>query len=76
MRGMAIPNWTLIESTWRQWRGQALTWWPRLSEAEWEEMDGSREKLLDMLQLKYGWTREEALQEVDSRFEEYASSVK
>ncbi len=71
-----MPSWTLIESTWRQWRGQALTWWERLSEAEWDEVNGSRERLLELLQLKYGWTREEAVQQVDTRFEEYASSYK
>ncbi len=71
-----MPSWTLIESTWRQWRGQALTWWERLSEAEWDEVNGSRERLLELLQLKYGWTREEAVQQVETRFDEYASSNK
>ncbi len=73
---MGMPNWTIFESTWRQWRGQALTWWGRLSQAEWDEINGSQEKLLEMLQLKYGWTREEAVQEVSARFAEYASLYK
>ncbi len=70
-----MPNWTIIESTWRQWKSQALTWWERLSEAEWDEINGNREKLLELLQIKYGWNREEALQEIESRFQEYISSL-
>ncbi len=62
--------------TWRQWRGLALGWWERLTEAEWDEIDGDRERLLERLQVKYGWTRAEAKQEVDTRFDEFGSSIK
>ncbi len=68
-----MPSWSLIEYTWRQWRGQALTWWGRLSQADWDEVNGSREKLLELLQLKYGWSREEAERQVQVRFDEYGS---
>ncbi len=70
-----MPNWSVIEMTWRQWRGQALAWWGRLTEDEWDEINGDRERLLERLQVKYGWTREEAKQEVDTRFDEFGSSV-
>ncbi len=72
---MGMPNWTIIESTWRQWKSQALIWWGRLSDAEWDEINGNREKLLELLQIRYGWNREEALQEIESRFQEYISSL-
>ncbi len=62
--------------TWRQWKGQALGWWGRLTEAEWYEINGDREKLVELLQLKYGWTRDQADQEVESRFTEFGSSLK
>ncbi len=71
-----MPNWNVIASTWRQWRSQALTWWERISQEEWDEVNGNREKLYELLQLKYGWTREQAAQEVASRFDEYASTYK
>ena len=71
-----MPNWSLIESTWRQWKGQCLAWWGRLTEQELDELNGDREKLLDLLQLKYGWTRVEAEQELQTRFEDLASSLK
>ncbi len=71
-----MPNWSVIEMTWRQWKGQALSWWERLTENEWDEINGDRERLLELLQLKYGWTRDEAKQEVDARFEDFGSSLK
>ncbi len=69
-------NWSLIEATWRQWKSQCLAWWGRLTETEWDELDGDREKLLELLQLKYGWSRDEAEKEVAARFDEFAASLK
>ncbi len=71
-----MPNWSVIEMTWRQWKGQALSWWERLTESEWDEINGDRERLLELLQFKYGWTRDEAKQEVDARFDDFGSSLK
>ncbi len=66
----------MIEMTWRQWRSLALVWWDRLTGEEWDEINGDRERLLERLQDKYGWTRAEAEQEVDARFKEFGSSLK
>ncbi len=70
-----MPNWYMIEGTWRQWKSQGLQWWSRLTEAEWDEMDGNRESLLSALELKYGWTRAEAKKEVDTRFGEFGTEA-
>ncbi len=70
-----MPNWSLIEMTWRQWKSQALDWWGRLTPDEWDEIDGDREKLFERLQVKYGWTYEQAEQEVAARFQEFGSSL-
>jgi hypothetical protein len=70
-----MVNWSLIEATWRHWKSPGLTWWSRLTDPEWEEVDGDREKLLDLLQLKYGWNRAEAEKQVEARFEEFAASL-
>ncbi len=70
-----MPNWDLIAGTWRQWRGQALNWWGRITEAEWEEIDGNRERLIELLELKYGWTREEALNDLETRFATFPSNL-
>ncbi len=69
-----MPNWSLIEMTWRQWREPALDWWGRLTESEWDEINGNRERLLELLELKYGWSREDAEREIETRFSEFGSS--
>ncbi len=70
-----MPNWDLIAGTWRQWRGQALNWWTRLTDAEWEELDGNRERLIELLELKYGWTREQAVADLETRFTSFPDSL-
>ncbi len=68
-------NWTIIEGTWRVWKAPALSWWERLTDDEWEEIDGSREKLIELLGIKYGWTRQQTEQEVKTRFDEYEAEL-
>ena len=70
-----MPNWDLIEGTWRQWKGQALEWWGQLTDADWVEIDGNREKLVGLLQVKYGWTREEAEKDIETRFAEFGAQT-
>ncbi len=70
-----MHNWTLIEATWPHWRRQGLDWWTRLTESEWDDLDGNRVKLIELLQAKYGWTNEEAEQEIESRFKDFGESV-
>jgi len=70
-----MPNWDLVAGTWRQWKSQALTWWTRLTDAEWDEINGDREKLLALLQVKYGWTRSEVEKDLEAHFEEFKSSM-
>ena len=70
-----MPNWDLIEGTWRQWKGQALEWWGQLTDDDWTEIDGNREKLLGTLQVKYGWTRPEAEKEVETRFSQFGTET-
>ncbi len=66
-----MTDWSLIEMTWPHWRSQALLWWDRLTDSEWEELNGHREKLIELLMVKYGWSHDQAEQEVRSRFAEF-----
>ncbi len=70
-----MHNWSLIEMTWPHWKSQGLAWWGRLTDAEWTEIDGQREKLVERLMLKYGWTYDQAYQEIETRFSEFTSSA-
>ena len=60
-------NRDVFAGTWKQARGQAKTWWGKLTDDEIDQIEGESDKLVGLLQTRYGWTREEAEQEVDRR---------
>lgn len=64
-------NTDTFEGQWRQMRGELRSWWGKLSENDFEKIAGKKDRLLGMLQEKYGYTREAAQQEIDRRFKEY-----
>ena len=64
-------NTDTFEGRWRQMRGDLRSWWGKLSDNDFEKIAGRKDRLLGMLQEKYGYTREAAQQEIDRRFREY-----
>jgi uncharacterized protein YjbJ (UPF0337 family) len=60
-----------FEGRWKQMRGELRSWWGRLSDNDFEKIGGKKDRLVGMLQEKYGYTREAAQQEIDRRFREY-----
>jgi uncharacterized protein YjbJ (UPF0337 family) len=52
---------------WKQARGQAKSWWGQLTDDELDRIEGESEKLVGLLQTRYGWSREQAEQEVERR---------
>lgn len=64
-----------FEGRWRQMRGELRSWWGKLTDDDLEKIAGNRDRLLGMLQQKYGYTRQAAEQEVDRRFWEYGGRI-
>ncbi|MBK9941303.1 MAG: CsbD family protein [Kouleothrix sp.] len=64
-------NWDIIAGKWAQLKGEARTQWGKLTDDDWEQIAGKRDKLAGRLQERYGWTRENAEREVDAFFERY-----
>jgi uncharacterized protein YjbJ (UPF0337 family) len=60
-----------FEGRWRQMRGELRSWWGRISDSDFEKIAGRKDRLIGMLQEKYGYTREAAQQEMERRFREY-----
>jgi uncharacterized protein YjbJ (UPF0337 family) len=60
-----------FEGQWRQMRGEMRSWWGRLSDNDFEKIAGKKDRLVGILQEKYGYTRDAAQQEIDRRFREY-----
>jgi uncharacterized protein YjbJ (UPF0337 family) len=57
----------IFEGLWKQIRGQAKIWWGELTDDDLDKVDGKRDQLLGLLQEKYGYTREQAEDELRMR---------
>lgn len=64
-------NTDIFEGRWRQMRGELRSWWGKLTDDDLESIAGKQDRLVGVLQEKYGYTRESARQEVERRFREY-----
>jgi uncharacterized protein YjbJ (UPF0337 family) len=57
---------------WQQMRGTLRSWWGKLTDDDWERIAGHKDRLISMLQEKYGYAKDMAMREVDRRFQEYS----
>jgi uncharacterized protein YjbJ (UPF0337 family) len=62
----------MFSGQWRQMRGTLRSWWGKLTDNDWEQIGGQKDKLLGVLQEKYAYTRDMAEREVERRFNEYS----
>src|SRR4030095_14963172 len=67
-------NEDILEGNWRQLRGKLRSWWGNLSDDDLEWIGGQKDRLIGLIQQKYGCTRDQAEEEVDHRFSEYQAS--
>jgi uncharacterized protein YjbJ (UPF0337 family) len=59
-------NWDQVRGNWQEMKGKAKESWGRLTDDELTEAEGDREQLEGLLRKKYGKTKEEAREAVDS----------
>lgn len=64
-------NKDILKGKWRQMRGDMKKWWGELTDDELDKIEGDRDKLIGLLQEKYGHSRERAEQELDRRLDAY-----
>jgi len=60
---------------WKQMRGTLKSWWGSLSDDDFEQIGGQKDKLIGKIQEKYGYSRETAQREVEQRFSEADSAA-
>ena len=58
-------NWEQVKGNWHQVKGSIKAGWGRLTDDELEEVAGEQEKLLGLIQERYGVTREEAQRQIE-----------
>src|SRR5262245_2913173 len=61
----------VFESKWKQMQGDLRSWWGKLTDNDLERIAGKQDRLIAVLQEKYGYTREVAQQDVDRHFRGY-----
>ena len=62
-------DWDRIEGSWKEFRGKAQSRWGELTETDLIQVEGRQQELIGRLQTRYGLTKDEARQEVDSWLE-------
>lgn len=65
-------NWDIIKGKWQELKGEARTQWGKLTDDDWQEVAGEKDKLLGKLQQRYGWSKDEAERKADEYFTQHA----
>ena len=68
-------NKDILEGKWKQMRGNAKTWWGKLTDDDLDRAAGKYDVLAGLLQEKYGYTRQRADEEIDTRLKEFEASL-
>lgn len=66
----------IFEGKWKQIRGEAKAWWGNLTDNDLDRAAGKFDVLVGILQEKYGYTREQAADEVNKRVSDFEANLK
>jgi uncharacterized protein YjbJ (UPF0337 family) len=58
-------NRDIFEGKWKQFKGEVQKQWGKLTDDEIDQINGQHEKMVGLLQERYGYTRERAERELD-----------
>jgi uncharacterized protein YjbJ (UPF0337 family) len=53
-------NWDIVKGKWKQMKGEARKQWGKLTDDDWDQVAGEKDKFIGKLQERYGWSQEEA----------------
>ena len=66
----------ILEGQWKQVKGSVRNWWGKLTDDDVDRIAGKSEKLVGLLQERYGWTKERANEEFTTRLAQYDAEMK
>jgi uncharacterized protein YjbJ (UPF0337 family) len=58
-------NRDVFEGKWKQLKGEMKRQWGKLTDDEFDQIEGNKDKLVGLVQERYGYARDRAAQEVD-----------
>ncbi len=62
-------NWDQVQGRWKQMKGSAKERWGKLTDDDFDQIAGRRDKLAGKLQVRYGIAKEEAEEQLDEWIE-------
>jgi uncharacterized protein YjbJ (UPF0337 family) len=68
-------NEDILAAQWKEMRGELKSWWGKLTDDDFEWISGQKDKLLGLIQERYGYTRDQARDEMERRFDEYSNKA-
>lgn len=69
-------NKNIFIGNWKQIRGEAKSWWGKLTDDDVERAQGKLEVLAGLLQERYGYTHQKAIDEIDKHVSEYEANLR
>ena len=69
-------NTDILQGKWRQLKGEARVQWGKLTDDDLDQVQGQAEKLVGLVQERYGYDRQRAETEVDSFVQRYGTTVR
>jgi uncharacterized protein YjbJ (UPF0337 family) len=68
-------NWDIIKGNWSQFKGEVQSRWGKLTDDEVDQAEGESEKLVGLLQERYGMAKAEAEAELDKMVRNFKESA-
>lgn len=59
-------NWNQLEARWKEFAGSACAHWSKLTDDDWQAINGKKEELVARLQERYGIAKGAAELQVDA----------
>jgi uncharacterized protein YjbJ (UPF0337 family) len=67
-------NSDILKGNWKQFRGEIKKQWGKLTNDDLDVIAGEYEKLVGQVQERYGYTREQAEEEIDEYFDRHPTA--
>lgn len=64
-------NQDILKGKWKQMKGDMKNWWGKLTDDDFDRIEGDKDKLVGIIQERYGYERERAEEEVNRRLGDY-----
>jgi uncharacterized protein YjbJ (UPF0337 family) len=69
-------NKDILEGKWKQIRGEAKSWWGKLTDDDLDRAAGKYDVIAGLLQEKYGYNHQRAVEEIDKHVTEFETNLK